>query len=88
MATERQDHEPNSFPPIPPGSGIKTKGWEAAVNDVRNLASAHRRFWDLWVIVYKKHLRRYAGYGGCPSVATVYNVLRDEYDAAQGRRPK
>ena len=79
----QHDHN-SSIPPIPPGSGIKIAGWQAAVADVRNLAPAHRRFEEIWTTIYKRHLRRYAGYGGCPALATVYYTLRQEFDDARG----
>jgi hypothetical protein len=77
-----RQQDPNGTPPIPRGSGIRAPGWLAAVNEVRNLAATHRRFWDLWVIVYRRHLKRYAG-SGCPACGTVFHALEREFDEAR-----
>ncbi len=82
MDRQHQDQNPNGTPPIPQGSGIRSAGWLAAVNEVRRLAATHVRFWDAWVVVYRRHLRRYAG-SGCPTCGRVYHALQEQFDEAR-----
>jgi hypothetical protein len=82
---QNQDQDSNfSIPKIPSGTGIGERGWQAAVAEVRRLASTSSCFWEVWRVVSRRHLKRYAG-SGCPACGRVYAALWRVYEASGGR---
>jgi len=70
----------------PDGSGIKQATWDHIICNIRELALEADYFWPVWKMVYKKHLRRLAGYNYWPgpASATVFYALYDVFLDAGG----